>query len=420
MLTTGSAPIRYSWTRSPRTGKGRGLGPVRRIAIVLAASLALAGASSLPGGAQQNPEEPTRERSIAYAAESASAGVTFAITPPGATSPAVGIFGASTQAEITSDVPAAKGKADAIAIASASPVSATTQAPPDSQKSVSSPIPAIPIPGVATVAPLQGRATSVSEADAGQPFTENDASFGFIDIDLLNPTLGPLGTVGGTVEIAKATSFADADAPKDTNVAAAAGTSGTTINVTLNLAVLTSLCAQLPAPVQPTCNQLAERGSSLVTIQIIVGPSSVSCAWDGKEAGCEGTASTAQISIPALGINQTVDPEQRVTIPDADPFLVRVFAGGFREESTSENTDDAQTDQASAIAAGLSVELLGQNRANPGLITLAFGQSTAGVSGEITDREVIARTGGNLLPVLFGGSALIAAGIGIRRFLKRT
>jgi hypothetical protein len=101
-----------------------------------------------------------------------------------------------------------------------------------------------------------------------------------------------------------------------------------------------------------------------------------------------------------------------VTIPDADPFLVRVRAGSFEEI--------VEDEQGSAISAGISVELIGQTRANPGLITLAIGQSTAGVNGEITTERTTAPTGGGLLPFFFGGSALAVVGYGLRRYLKRT
>ena len=101
-----------------------------------------------------------------------------------------------------------------------------------------------------------------------------------------------------------------------------------------------------------------------------------------------------------------------MTIPDADPFLARVRAGSF--------TETLDGDQGSAISSGISVELIGQTRANPGLITIAIGQSTAGVNGEITTtREPVAPTGGGLLPFFLGGSALAATGYGLRRYLAR-
>jgi len=89
-----------------------------------------------------------------------------------------------------------------------------------------------------------------------------------------------------------------------------------------------------------------------------------------------------------------------------------VRAGSFEEI--------VEDEQGSAISAGISVELIGQTRANPGLITLAIGQSTAGVNGEITTERTTAPTGGGLLPFFFGGSALAVVGYGLRRYLKRT
>ena len=378
-----------------------------RIALVSGASLVFAAALAAPGGAQSSDDEPTRETSISYAAESDSAGFQIAITPPGAPTPAAGVFGAATEASVSSDGPGAKGKADALAVLTQSPVTAATEAPPDDTKNASSPIPAIPIPSIGTIAALQGSATSTSEAEDENPSTTNTGTFGALSANLTPPAIPGLGAVSAGVAVTQMKSTSEAAAPKETDVSASATSDGVVISADLDVELLQQVCSGIPVPqLQQACNTLTSQGQLL---SVNVGPSTVRCSWNGKEADCEGDASSATINIG--GTVQTVDPNQTVTIPDADPFLVRVRAGSFNE-TVEGNTG-------SAISSGISVELIGQTRAAPGLITLAVGQSTAGVNGEVEfDRDIIARTGGSLLPVFFGGSALVMAGYGLRRYLK--
>lgn len=376
-----------------------------RIALISGASLALTVAAVIPGGAQ-----PTTVTTIKYAATSSSSGVTFAITAPGSTTPAAGIFGAATSAEVSSDGPSAKGKADALAVLTQSPVSASTEAPPDDENNANSPVPAINVPAVASVAALQGSASSKSEAADESPSTTNTGTFGALSITVTGlPALPVIGTVGGSVNIAQMKTTSAAEAPKPTDVSANAQSDGIVISADLDISGLTAICNLIPIPqLQQACNSLATPAQ---LINITAGPSDVECSWDGKNADCDGGAATATVTLAGQA-PQTVAPGQTVTIPDADPFLVRVKAGSFEETVAG--------DEGSAISSGLSVELIGQTRANPGLITLAIGQSTAGVNGEITtEREPVAPTGGGLLPFFLGGSALAAAGYGLRRYVKR-
>ena len=375
---------------------------LRRIVLVSAGALVLASALSAPGGAQT-----TKETRIAYAAESSSAGAELAITAPGTTTPAAGIFGASTQAEVTSDGPGAAGSADALAVLTASPVTASSKAPPDEDNNATSPIPPIPIPGVGTIAALQGTAQSSSEAQDESPSTTNTGSFGALSIDLGLTGLPGLGDVGAEVSVTQTSTVSNAQAPRDTTVSADARSDGVLISADLDISLLQSVCANLPAgPLQAACNALATESQLL---SVTVGPSNVQCSWNGKEAECDGAAQTATIDI--AGTTQTVQPGETVTIPDADPFLARVRAGNCDQE--------VDGDEGSAICSGISVELLGTARANPGLVTFAIGQSTAGVAGEVEVETTIARTGGSLLPLFLGGSALVLAGAGIRRYLRR-
>lgn len=376
-----------------------------RVALITSSSLALATAAAIPSGAQ-----PTTVTTITYAATSSSSGVSFAITPPGSTTPAAGIFGAATTAEVTSDGPGAKGKADALAVLTQSPVSAETQAPPDEpEKTANSPIPAIAIPSVAGVGALQGSARSVSEAEDESPSTSSTGTFGALSITVAGlPALPVIGTVGGSVNIAGMKTTSAAQAPKPTDVSANAASDGVVISADLDISGLAAVCNLIPIPqLQDACNSLATPSQ---LINVIAGPSDVECSWDGRKADCDGGAATATVTLAGQA-PQTVSPGQTVTIPDADPFLVRVRAGSFEET--------VEGNEGSAISAGLSIELIGQTRANPGLITLAIGQSTAGVNGEVSTERTTAPTGGGLLPFFLGGSALAAVGLGLRRYLKR-
>lgn len=377
----------------------------RRVVLAVAAGIVLA-ALAVPAPAQQ-----TTETTTSYAAESSSAGLYLAVTPPGDEEPAVAILGAGTEGSITSDGPAAAGQADVLAVGGESPVQATTSAPPDETNSAQSPIDAI-VTEVATIGALQGEASSASEAEDGLPSTENYAGFTGVGIDLGLPELGPLGTVGGSVTVAAASTRADAAAPADTDVSAEAGASGLAIGLDLDISALEELCANLPAgPLQDACNSVGQQGAPVLA-DVSLGVSEVSCGWDGDASDCDGSA--ALVVIELLGQDPVeVAPGQTVTIPEEGPFLIRASAGSFAEENTPDS------DSASAIATGVSVELLGADPALPGLLTVQLGQSTAAVSGNVEEESVIARTGAPLAPIFIGGSALVAAGLGLRRFLRR-
>jgi hypothetical protein len=376
-----------------------------RAALVSGATLALAVAAAIPGGAQT-----TTVTTIKYAATSSSSGITLAVTLPGAPTPAAGVFGAGTSAEVTSDGPSATGKADALAVLTQSPVTATSKAPPDEENTANSPVPVINIPSVGSVAALQGSANSASEAADETPSTTNTGTFGALGITLVGlPTLPVIGTIGGSINVAQMKTTSAAQAPKPTNVSANAASDGIVISADLDISGLSAVCGLIPVPqLQQACNSLATPSQ---LINVTAGPSDVECSWDGRNADCDGGAASAVVTLAGQA-PVTVAPGQTVTIPDADPFLVRVRAGSF-----SETLDG---DSGSAISSGISVELIGQTRANPGLITLAIGQSTAGVNGEIDEERTTAPTGGGLLPFFLGGSALATAGYGLRRYLKRT
>ena len=367
--------------------------------------MALGVVAAVPGAAQV-----TTVTTIKYAATSSSAGVTLAVTPPGAPAPAAGVFGAGTRAEVSSDGPSASGKADALAVLTQSPVTADTKAPPDEEKTANSPLQVINVPGVGTIGGLQGTASSTSEAKDETPSTANTATFGAVKVSLgALPALPVLGTVGGTINVADMRTTSDAEAPKPTTVLANAASDGVVVSADLDISGLSAVCGLIPIPqLQQACNSLATPSQ---LISVTAGPSDVLCSWDGRNADCDGGASSATITLAGQA-PVVVQPGQEVVIPPTgEQFLVRVRAGTF-----SETVDG---DQGSAISTGISVELIGTARANPGLITVAIGQSTAGVNGEITTERTTAPTGGGLLPFFLGGSALAAGGFGLRRYLKR-
>jgi len=391
--------------RARSTG-GQGLRGFTRAALVSSATLALAVAAAIPGGAQT-----TTVTTIKYAATSSSSGITLAITPPGAPTPAAGVYGAGTTAEVTSDGPSARGTADALSVLTQSPVSATTEAPPNAEDAANSPVPAINIPLVGSVAALQGSANSSSEAADETPSTTNTGTFGALRVTLAGlPTLPVIGTVGGSINVAQMKTTSNAQAPKPTNVSANSASDGIVVSADLDISGLTALCDLIPVPqLNQACDSLATPSQ---LINVTAGPSDVECSWDGRNADCDGGAASAVVTLAGQA-PVTVAPGQEVTIPPTgEQFLVRVRAGTFSE------TIDG--DSGSAISSGISIELVGTSRANPGLITLAIGQSTAGVNGEIDTERTTAPTGGGLLPFFLGGSALAAAGFGLRRYLKRT
>lgn len=384
---------------------------LRRAALVSAASIVLAAAASSPGGAQT-----TVETTISHAAEASSQGLLIAITPPGETEPAAAVSGATTEGAMTSDGPAASGFADVVSILGEEPAHVETSAPPDESDTVTGPGTTIGDPGVGELEILTGRATSSSEAEDGLASTENDALFrgarGSLGVEL-----GPLGLVEAGVTIGEVSSSAEAVANAPREVGAAGSASGLGIELGLTIPGLADLCAQLPpGPLRDACDALVEAGEDNTEIDVVLGGSEATCSWDGDVADCDGSASAATIRL--LGQEPIeVAPGETVVIPPdpgpTDPFLLRLSLGTFEKE-TAENPDEA-----SAIATGLSVELLGAEAQGPGLVTVQLGESTAGVSGDV-DREeiIIARTGGPVLPLLIGGSALVATAVGLRRFLR--
>jgi hypothetical protein len=113
-----------------------------------------------------------------------------------------------------------------------------------------------------------------------------------------------------------------------------------------------------------------------------------------------------------------VDVGEAVTIGEDTPLEITVGAG---TESTQVNDDpENQDDEATGLATGAFVELLDN------LVELRFSDATCAVAGSAVvpiqprgEEPPLPRTGGPVVPLLAAGSALAAAGLGLRRFLKR-
>jgi hypothetical protein len=397
----------------------------RRAALVSATGLLLAVSYAAPGGAQQ---DRTTEVLITYAAQSASTGFFLAITPPEEEEPAAGVSGAATTGSIASEVPSAEGLATVLAAFGEATGEAKTSAPPDESQEAESEIPPITVPGVGTIGVLQGTAASESEAEDGLPSTANAADFTGVELRLGTLELpDPIGDVGALVTVAQASTEANAAASGGRDIASAdANSSGVTVSADLTLDLLQPLCealAELPDPVGGLCEDVTGQDPGQFLAEIVMGPSTVACSWNGDRADCQGQAALGTLEIPALDIEEEVAPGETVTIPPdpgpTDPFLIRITAGDFNEEVQNEREDGLVRSSATAISSGLSIELLGAAAEGPGLVTFAVGESTAGVNGQVETNTTIARTGGPVLPLLAGGAALVAAGVGLRRFLKR-
>ena len=404
---------------------------LRRVALVSVASLALAAFLPAPGGAQT-----TTETTISYAADSSSTGFLLAITPPDS-DPAFAVTAAATEGSITSDGPAASGSAEVAALADESAGRAATDAPPDETAQEQSSIPAaasIPLGPLGTVGvgAIQGEAESASEAEDGLPSTENDASFSGAEIDLGLTLPEPFGAVGGNVTVLGGSTASDAAAAGERDVSASAVATGLEVSANLDIELLAQVCAQLPpGPLQDACESLVGPDQNQpAAIDVTLGSSDVECSWNGDAADCTGDAAAATIRV--LGQEPVeVAPGETVTIPPDpgpnDPFLVRVAlgtvdTGGGGTDSAgggSGVSETTSTYEASAVATGLSVELLGPAASGPGVVTLEIGESTAGISAKVATREIIARTGGTVLPLLLGGAMLVVLGVGLRRYLKR-
>ncbi len=385
----------------------------------------MAASAAVPVAAQQT--EVTTETTISFAANSSSEGFLLAITPPDEPEPAVAVTAATTEGRITSDGPGAEGFGEVASLLGETAGRAETSAPPDDTDHAQSNVPSIDVPldplGAVQLGVIQGDADSASEAEDGLPSTENDATFSGVTIDAGLELPDPLGSVGADIGILESDTFSNAAATGERHVRAEAAATGLSINANLDVEGLAALCAELPSEpidLRSACEALVgvNGESEPLLLDITLGPSRVGCTWNGTadEADCDGEAMLATIEL--LGQDPIeVAPGETVTIPPdpapTDPFVVRISAGTFEEESGTNPTS------ASAVASGLSVELLGAEASGPGLITLQIGQSTAAVSGKVETKRIIARTGAPLLPILLGGTVLVAAGVGLRRFLKR-
>lgn len=381
-----------------------------RVARALGSGLVLVVLTTASGAAQS-----TQETTIAYAAESDAAGLAIELAP--GTGPT--IAGAVSHGEIASAGPEAAGSGQGVA--NVPQTLAESQAPPGGRETASGGALNQNVGGLLTVDLAGGTAESESRIRSGLPFTENRAGLG-ASLIAADPTANPLGA-GFEVEIGAFDSTASAEAADLTDVTAAATASGVVVGITVDVDVLGAIgglqdqvcdsIAQVPGiggDLEVACDDLFNTATGQQPFAVLtIGESQAACAWDGQRPGATGQAATVRLEI--LGQDPIeVAPGETVTVAEGTPLEIGAGAGSFEDEV--ENGGEGEEDSVSARAAGAFLSLFA------GQVNLALGDSTCGLSGQVTTEEVIARTGGQILPVLLGGSALVAAGYGLRRFVR--
>jgi hypothetical protein len=385
---------------------------ISRATFVLGMTAVLAAASVAPGGAQE-----TEETTITYAAEADTAGVSIALGGDAFT-----FAGALTHSELSSDGPAASGFAEAVS--GADPTRADSSAPPDEQSDAASSPQSGGVPNVIEGTVGAGNAHSESEAEDGTPSTLNTADVGVVQI-----TAGTEAVIRFDVTISPLSTRSSATATSSTDIRAAASGEGVLLKATLDAGVLSELpdleelqetfCGglgtvpQVGESLQEQCNELFDNLEGItgpvVIAEITLGANEVECTWNGRAPGADGSASAARIEV--LG-EEVVDiaPGEEVVLGEGTPLEFRAGAGTYSEEVNNGGTEEEDT--ATARATGGFASLFG------GQVEFAIGDSTCGVSGLVTSEPIIPRTGGEMLPVLLGGSALAAAGLSLRRYLR--
>lgn len=379
-----------------------------RASLVAVVALALpVSLFAAPGGAQAP--------SVSYAAEADGTGFNLALQGEDVITLSI------THAELDS-APTVSGLADAFVQLGGARVE--TSAPPDDAQDTTAGPGTVGQPGLleATVGILN--ASSASEAADGDPSGENNASVASVGV-----TAGPQGILEAVAGTGIIETNADVSA-EGANVSAVADIPLVTISVSVEASALQTLndetqlqdtlCPGLGdiLPVlEETCNGLFETATgSQPVADITVLPSNATCTWDGSTPAADAAGAVASISL--LGQEPIiVDVGEAVTIAEGTPLEITVGAG---TESTQVNDDpNNEDDEATGRATGAFVELLDST------VELAFSDATCAVAGSavvpVQPREEppLPRTGGPVVPLLAAGSALAAAGLGLRRFLKR-
>lgn len=359
--------------------------------------------------------QSTEVTTVAFAAEADAAGISLELAP--GTGPT--IAGAVSHAEITSDGPKAAGFGQGLA--NVPQTRAETEAPPGGQESASGGATNQDIGGLLVLDLAGGTAESESRLSADLPVSESRAGLGVASI-AADPAANPLGA-GFEIGVGAFDSTASAEASDVTDITAASTASGIVVGITVDVDVLGAIgglqdqvcdsVSQVPgigAELEAACDDLFGTATGQQPFaELTIGESLAACGWDGQRPDATGQAATVRLEV--LGQDPIeVAPGETVTIAEGTPLEIGAGAGSFEKEA--ENGDPGDEDSVSARAAGAFLSLFA------GQVLVALGDSTCGLSGQVTTEEVIARTGGEVLPVLLGGSALAAAGYGLRRFLR--
>ena len=373
-----------------------------RSALTAATAAFLALAFVTPGGAQT-----TEEVTISYSAEADSSALRLDL--------GMGAFDLSlafTHSEVSSGGPSAAGFGQVVSGADAT--RSETDAPPDQTATATAVAQSGSDPGDLVDYDVGvGESSSESEAEDGKPSTASDATAG--DIVL---TEGASGAFPFSVSIIPLTSASSAGASGAPSASSDATATGAQIDVQVDGAQLTTAVCDALGQVPVVGGQLETECDNLVAqnpvglqdlLSATVTTGEAACTWaDGTPAA----AGSAQlIDLTVLGQQVPIEIGQQETIAGGTPLESTIGAGAFSK--SVQNGGPGEEDSATARASGGFVELFGRQ------IALAFGDATCGVSGRVLANEVIARTGAEVFPVLFGGAVLAAAGYGLRRFLKR-
>ncbi|HVM10975.1 MAG TPA: hypothetical protein VM638_00680, partial [Actinomycetota bacterium] len=350
-------------------------------------------------------------RTISYTAVSDGSGIRITLGAEGQ----VDRGGAITGAKVTSK-PRSEGFAAGVLGSDEATVS--TKAPPDGPAKT-----AAGTEGAQTVGPFEVsghsyEARSKSEAEDGTPSSTNTATFGGLSIGG-----GAEAPLGALVEISPTGTSAGANA-KGKNVTSASSSTGFIVTLSLSAVALKEAAEQIQ---EPLCGGLAERNAQLGEVcnaafssteqrveflRLEIGEGNVACTWDGKTPDAKGSGATVTPFLLGQALPAISPTSEPVTLGVGTPLETTFGAGSFSKET--EDAGSNGTDKVDAIAGGAFARLLG------GQVDVRSSTSTCSIAAPMSTDEVLAATGSVVLWYLIGGAALVAASLGLRRFLRPT